>query len=88
MKVNIKKDKQKGFIEYNEKSKSIVVFFPDKAVVKEVEKHLTTKRDFKIPESQEIDDYRIDHVAAVENKTYFSLGMSDLFAATNVFVEG
>jgi len=86
IKVTVMKDGKEGTIEYSEEDKTPKIKFPDSQVVSDIMKHLTTEREFRIPESQRIDDYRIDKVVPTTNEMYFSLALCTLWANTNVFV--
>jgi hypothetical protein len=87
MKVAIHNDDAKGFVHYNESTKEIVVEFPDGSVKKKVENYLHKRRAYKIPESQRIDDYRVDNEYPYTSKMYFELAMCTLYHNTNVWVD-
>jgi len=87
LKVKIKKDGRTGAVKYDKKNKSFSVDFPDDIVEVEVIDFLSKKQDFWIPESQKIDDYRIDNKYPKESEMYFSLALCTLFANTNVWVD-
>lgn len=53
---------------------------------KEIEKYLNTEREYRIPESNRIDDYRIDKNKPIDGLTYFQLAMSTLHTKTDVWV--
>ncbi|MBW8001748.1 MAG: hypothetical protein FVQ80_06960 [Planctomycetes bacterium] len=86
MKVNVSKDNIKGSVEYLEKIKDFIVSIDDSVISEAIQRYLTTEREFKIPESQKIDDYRIDSAKPAENRTYFELSLNTLYANTGVFV--
>jgi len=73
-------------IEYKNK-KNFSVIFPDSTVVDTVTKFLNTEREFYIPESKNIDDYRIDKAKPVEHITYFELALCVLHANTGIWVK-
>jgi hypothetical protein len=76
-----------GTVEYHENDlKNFTVKFPDKFRRSQVVKHLTTKQEFHIPESQQIDDYRVDKAVPTEHVTYFELALCTLHAKTEVWV--
>ena len=52
----------------------------------DVERFLDTKREFKIPESNDEDDYRIDVAKPTDELTYFELALSTLYASTGIKV--
>ncbi len=87
MKVNVNKDGVKGTIEYLGKIKDFIVSIDDSAISEAIQRYLTTEREFRIPESQKIDDYRVDTAKPAENRTYFELSLNTLYAKTGVFVE-
>lgn len=49
--------------------------------------YLSKERGFKIPESNEEDDYRVDTAVPVEGLTYFQLALNTLYAETGIKVE-
>jgi hypothetical protein len=49
-----------------------------------IEKYLKTKREFYIPESDQLDDYRLDTALPTDNGTYFELALSELFAKLRI----
>jgi hypothetical protein len=73
-------------VEYVEKSKEIIVHFPDAFVEDEVEEYLHTKRLFRIPESNRLDDFREDVAYPYDNQTYLELAMCELYSHTDVWV--
>ena len=87
MKVAIKFESKKGFVHYNEQTKEITVELPDEVVKKKVENYLSTRRVFRIPESNRLDDFRENYAYPFENVTYFKLAMSTLYNNTNVWVD-
>jgi len=87
MKVKISQGKQKGFVKYDEKKKEISVDFPNDSLVLDIEEYLSTNRVFKIPESQEIDDFREEFASPLESKTHFELAMCTLYGETGVWVD-
>jgi len=86
MRVEISKGKKRGYINYLEKDKTFEVSFANEATRKEIENYLTTKREFKIPESDRIDDFRVDNAIPTENLTYFELALCTLHADIGVWV--
>ena len=87
MHVGIKKDDLQGTITWTENDeKNYVVDFPDKKTVKAINKYLHTEREYQIPESNEIDDYRIDKAKPIDGPTYFLLALNTLWANTDVWV--
>jgi len=86
IKVTIMKDGKEGTIEYSEKDKLPKVVFPDSETVADIMDYLNKEREFRIPESNKIDDYRIDKVIPTTDEMYFSLALCTLWANTDVFV--
>ena len=76
----------KGEVVYDEEEGQITVTFEDETTRKEVETYLSTERAFKIPQSNRIDDYKILFAMPSENKMYFELSMSELYAKTGIWV--
>ena len=86
--VGIKYGGQTGTIKYDaEDLKHFEVDFPDDDKEGEIVDYLTTRRDFHIPESQRIDDYRIDRALPTDHVTYFELALCTLHANTEVWVD-
>jgi hypothetical protein len=77
----------RGKVIYRELTKEISVEFPSEPLRKAIYSYLHTKREFQIPESPGIDDFRIDEVFPYENQTYFELSMCTLWANTGVLVD-
>jgi len=88
MKVSISNEETgiKGTVYYNEGQKDIIVSLPDPESVKLVRSHLTKIRSFNIPESDEIDDYRIDKVKPTESEQYMRLALCTLHTETDFWV--
>ena len=59
----------------------------DGELTKDAETYLEAKRTFKIPESNEEDDYREDVAIPTDELTYFELALSTLYAETGIKVE-
>ena len=87
MKVKISHGNQKGFVKYNKETKEVSIDFPNESLASDIEEYLDTKRVFRIPESQKIDDFREDLVSPLDNETYFELAMCALWAETGVWVD-
>jgi len=87
MKVNIIYKDLEGFVEYDEEEQRVDVDFPDVRAARKIEDYLNTKRAFKIPESDRIDDFRIDHAFPYEERTYFEIAMCELFSELGVWVD-
>lgn len=88
MKVYIAYEGKEGFIEWEEdKVYDFVVEFEDN-IKKEEEiiDYLMTKRKFIIPESNKIDDFRVDDAFPTDSDMYFRLALNELWAYTDVWV--
>ena len=87
MKVKISKGNTIGSITYDEKSKELSIDFPDSAVVNEIKDYLNTKRVYRIPESQRIDDYREELARPIDSEMHLDLALCTLDAQTGVSVD-
>ena len=77
--AKIAKNEVEGLIEYDDSSPvKFKVSFPDEKIRQDIITYLTTPREFWIPESQRIDDYRIDVESPVADKMYFVLALCEL----------
>ena len=47
---------------------------------------MTTEREYKIPESNVIDDYRVERKVPTESEMHFELALCNLHANTGVWV--
>jgi hypothetical protein len=86
MKVGIKKGKQKGTIFLNEETMAYGVVFPDKKVRAQIKRYLEKEREYRIPESQEIDDFRLERAVPTKSPMHFDLALCTLWANTGVYV--
>lgn len=84
---NISKGDLRGKVTYEPQGKQVNVEFPDENVAVEIIKFLSGKREFWIPESQRIDDFRIDLELPTENEQYFTMAMSSLLSI-DVILDG
>lgn len=76
-----------GSLEYNDsRPVEFSVSHKDPKVVERVRSHFTTPRQFRVPESQKIDDYRIDFLPPVTSHAYFEQALCVLWANTDVEV--
>lgn len=78
--------KKIGEITYEEETKVIEVI-GDHPALKKVKRYMGTTREFMIPVSQELDDYRIDKAKPGDQLTYFELALCTLHANTGVWVD-
>jgi hypothetical protein len=79
-------DKEGRIIYDPENLAGFKVEFSDEAKREEIETYLKSEREFWIPESNEIDDYRIDKARPIDDVVYFELALSSLYGQTRVFV--
>lgn len=86
MKVDISREDVRGTVEYFEKDKTYVVSIDDSLISEAVQTHLNTEREFFIPETPGLDDYRTDVAMPTDNSMYFSLALCTLHAETGVWV--
>lgn len=85
--VDIEKGGKTGTITLDEESMEFAVEFPDKRVTGQIERYLGKERKFRIPESQIIDDFRIDTVKPTKSPMYFDLALCTLYVNTGAFVK-
>ena len=89
MKVKLKSlDGEVGALVYDADGKGHVKysFIGDDALSPKVDRYLAKKREYQIPESNDIDDYRVDVAIPTDNLTFFELALSTLFAQTGIRV--
>lgn len=84
MRVEIIKDGKTGEVIYDEKLHLVTVNFEGPKAA--AEKHLTAKRDFRIPTSQETDDFRVDNARPTDSRTYMELALCTLYAEAGFWV--
>lgn len=87
IKIGVSMNNQNGTVIYNETEKIINVDFPDDTIKDMIEEYLATKRSYKIPKSQEIDDYEEIRAFPNEDKTYFDLAISTMTANIGVMFD-
>lgn len=85
--VEIELGSDRGSVRYFESAKRVEVTFPVVPIQNTVIDYLGKEREFLIPESQQIDDVRIDTALPTENRTYFELAMCSLWSNTGVMVD-
>ena len=85
--VGIKHNGMKGTVSYDEQAKRSQVSFEDGDIRSAVEDYLATEREFNIPESEKIDDYRVDTALPTDSLMYFELAMCSLWSSTGVWVD-
>jgi len=78
----------KGSLIYDDnpdaKPVSFAVLSDDMKLVNKLEKYFNRKREFYIPESQLIDDYRKDYARPVDELTYFEISITELSSRIGV----
>ena len=84
--VDISKGGKKGTIDLNEKTMEFEVDFPVKATATSIRKYFGRKRSYKIPESDRIDDYRVEKKVPTESPMHFDLALCELYNNLGVFV--
>ncbi len=78
-----------GSIEYEDSSPvKFNITFPDEEIRQDIITYLSTPREYRIPESQRIDDYRIDVESPVADKMYFVLALCELKSRLGVGLIG
>ena len=85
--VRIRYNGEPGHILYNEKNPKEFTVEINDAVKERIIAHFLAEREFKVPEAQGKNDYRIDHARAVDNANYFTLALCTLHVNTGVRVE-
>ena len=78
---------KRGIIEYEEKSKTLEVMFPDSKIKTRILTYLNTKRDYRVPESDVLDDYRIDGRRPIDSLMYMELALNEMYVAIDVLPE-
>jgi len=76
-----------GTIVYDSKLKKVEINIDiDSKIKKEMQLFFTREREFTIPESNRIDDFRIDKIVPVDNLACFEMAISELYGATGIYV--
>ena len=83
MKIKFEHEGQVGQINYDPKTKELNGTFHNESKRLEIINYLTTEMSFKIPESQKIDDYRIDKAQPTESLMYMELALCTMLAKIN-----
>jgi hypothetical protein len=84
--VGIIHEGKQGMVTYDAQKKEFRVEHPEKSVVERVIAYLNTKQKFRIPESNRLDDFRVDIVLPGESKMYAELALSSMYGKTGVMV--
>lgn len=73
---------EKGIIKYDENQKKFPVDWEltegSGHMQKLLEKYFNTERFYRIPESDKIDDFRIDRARPIDSSTYFELSLCEM----------
>jgi hypothetical protein len=76
--------KPSGWINYDEETKELSIEYDGDA--SKLKKYLTTTREFRIPESQRIDDFRVDNAKPTESRVYLELALCTAYARIGFFI--
>ena len=84
--MDIKKADVIGHIEYHFDGTKVQwsVHHPDDTIKNELAEYFSTPREYRIPESQRIDDYRVDTALPTDDITYFELSLCTMGANTSI----
>jgi hypothetical protein len=85
--VGIKFKGRKGTVMYDTEKKEFKIEHPDRGIIERVTEYLNAKRKFQIPESDRIDDFRLDIGLPGESEMYAQLALSEMYGETGVLVE-
>ena len=85
MRVEITRDGRRGSVEYDAASRAVRVEFDGPRAA--VERHLTAPREFRIPESNGVDDFRTETARPTESRTHVELALCTLYEETGFWVE-
>jgi hypothetical protein len=84
MRVEIERDGKRGAVSYDERRREVKVDYDGPRAAAEL--HLTAPREFRIPESARVDDYRVDRARPTDNRTYMELALCTLHAEAGFWV--
>jgi hypothetical protein len=73
-----------GWVNYDEETKKLTIEY--EGDFSELKKYLTTAREFRIPESQRIDDFRVDKVKPTESRVYLELALCTSYARVGFWI--
>lgn len=85
-KVGLKQGNKEGTLQWSNSMKTIEVDFPDITVKEQVLEYISTPQVFRIPQSQEVDDYVETSARPDEHDGYMRLGLCSLYAKMGIFV--
>jgi len=84
VRVDISEGDRRGAVRYDERRREVRVGIDGPRAA--AEQHLTAPREFRIPESGRVDDYRVDRARPTDNRTYMELALCTLYAETGFWV--
>jgi len=87
--VGLSRLESEGTLTYEGGEGGIIIYeikTEDEELRKDAIRHLAKKQEFKMPESNKTDDYRVDMAHPTDNITYFELSLSTLCAETGIKV--
>jgi hypothetical protein len=84
MMVELKHATAKGSLEFDPDSGVHTLAIDDPVVRDMVERYITTPRSFRVPESQQLDDFRIDRVKPVEDENYLMMALCEMLSEIGV----
>jgi len=86
MKVMVKTKDYKGTVKYDQINRKFTVDFPDVETTRKITKFLSTEREFMIPESARIDDYRVEKRLPSASLMHAELSLCNMYAEIGVYV--
>lgn len=78
--------KKRGLIEYFAVDKEFRVTHENKQATRKLVRYLTKKREFWIPQSSQLDDYKIVKAYPFDDETYFSLSLMTAYTKTGCWI--
>ncbi|MFC1876624.1 hypothetical protein ACFL2E_05045 [Thermodesulfobacteriota bacterium] len=85
--VDIKGFGKEGQIEFDDSNPvKYSVIFPDEKIREQIIQYLNTPQEYRIPESQRIDDFRIDWAKPTDDMMYFDLALCTLHNELGLWV--
>jgi len=85
--VEFAADGAAGTVRYFEDTKEVEVEHPTAKVSQDVAGYLTKQREFRIPESDDIDDFRVDKAKPTDSLMYMELALCTLYAEIGAWVD-
>jgi len=90
MRIRLKRGDERGFLFYNELAIGKINYkieTESERMKRDLDEYFNQRKEFKIPETDEIDDYRTDVVKPIEDSMYFDLSLCSLWNALGIWVE-